>query len=111
MSRFQIGDIDVGFDGEFFVIAGPCVIEDEAVCLEIAEFLVELGKNTGVKCVFKASFDKANRTSISSFRGPGMKKGLDILSDIRDKTALPILTDVHEPNQAAPVGKVVDCLQ
>jgi 2-dehydro-3-deoxyphosphooctonate aldolase (KDO 8-P synthase) len=108
---FKIGTIDVGTGGAFFVVAGPCVIEDEVVCLEIAEFLVELQQTTGVKCVFKASFDKANRTSISSFRGPGMKKGLEILADIRDRTGLPILTDVHESIQAGPVGEVVDCLQ
>jgi len=111
MSNFQIGDIQVGLDGEFFVIAGPCVIESEDVCLEVARFLLDLQKSTGVKCVFKASFDKANRTSIDSFRGPGLKKGLAILDDIRTKTGLPILTDVHEPSQAAPVGEVVDAMQ
>lgn len=109
--NFKIGNIEVGLNGEFFIIAGPCVIESENVCLEVAEFLVKLQKTSGVKCVFKASFDKANRTSIHSFRGPGLKKGLDILADMREKTGLPILTDVHEPNQAAPVGEIVDCLQ
>ncbi|MHC5138670.1 MAG: 3-deoxy-8-phosphooctulonate synthase, partial [Planctomycetota bacterium] len=68
MSLIKIGNIDVGLNGEFFIIAGPCVIESEAVCLEVAEFLVSLQETTGVKCVFKASFDKANRTSIDSFR-------------------------------------------
>lgn len=108
---FKIGTIHVGLGGEFFIIAGPCVIESQAVCLEVAEFLVELQKSTGIKCVFKASFDKANRTSIDSFRGPGLKKGLAILDGIRTKTGLPILTDVHEPNQAAAVGEVVDAIQ
>lgn len=111
MSSFKIGDIQVGLGGEFFIIAGPCVIESEDVCLEVAEFLVKLQETTGIKYVFKASFDKANRTSITSFRGPGMDKGLEILAGIRDKTGLPVLTDVHEPSQPGPVGEVVDCLQ
>ncbi len=111
MSNFQIGDIRVGLDGDLFLIAGPCVIESADVCLEVAEFLVKLQAETGVGCVFKASFDKANRSSIDSFRGPGMEKGLQILADIRDKTGLPILTDVHETSQAAPVGEVVDAMQ
>lgn len=108
---FKIGNISVGLGGEFFIIAGPCVIEEEAICFEVAEFLVGLQKETGVKCVFKASFDKANRTSVESFRGPGMAKGLEVLDRVRAKTGLPILTDVHETEQAGPVAEVVDCLQ
>ncbi|MHC4951407.1 MAG: 3-deoxy-8-phosphooctulonate synthase, partial [Planctomycetota bacterium] len=111
MNSFKIGNIDVGTDGEFFLIAGPCVIESEDICLEVAEFLVGLQKSAGIKCVFKASFDKANRTSIDSFRGPGLEKGLTILDHIRAKTGLPVLTDVHEANQAAAVGEVVDAMQ
>ena len=111
MSLFKIGNIDVESDGEFFIIAGPCVIEDEDVCFEVAEFLVKLQQSSGIKCVFKASFDKANRTSIDSFRGPGLEKGLEILDGIRTKTDLPVLTDVHEANQAAAVGEVVDAMQ
>ena len=111
MDSFKIGTINVGLDGEFFVIAGPCVIESEDVCLEVAEFLVNLQETTDIKCVFKGSFDKANRTSIDSFRGPGLKKGLAILDGIRSKTGLPILTDVHEAHQAAAVGEVVDAMQ
>ena len=108
---FNIGNIKVGTHGDFFIIAGPCVIESEEVCLGVAEFLVKLQKSSGIKCVFKGSFDKANRTSIDSFRGPGLEKGLQILADIRDKTGLPILTDVHEASQAASVGEVVDAMQ
>lgn len=108
---FQIGGIQVGLKGEFFIIAGPCVIEDEGICCEVAAFLAQLQQDTQVKCVFKASFDKANRTSIDSFRGPGMAKGLALLDKIRSKTGLPILTDVHETDQAGPVGEIVDCLQ
>ena len=111
MNPFKIGNINVGLNGEFFIIAGPCGIESGGVCVGVAEFLVGLQESTGVKCVFKASFDKANRTSIDSFRGPGLKKGLAILDNIRTKTGLPVLTDVHEPSQAAPVGEVVDAMQ
>jgi 2-dehydro-3-deoxyphosphooctonate aldolase (KDO 8-P synthase) len=108
---FRIGQIEVGLDKPLFLIAGPCVIETEELCLSIARTLLQVGKTTGVPVIFKASFDKANRSSASSFRGPGMEKGLRILAAIREKTGLPILTDVHEPAQAAPVGAVVDCLQ
>ena len=108
---FKIGDINVGIDGEFFVIAGPCVIESQEVCVAIAKKLVEIREATGVKMIFKASFDKANRTSISSFRGPGLEKGLKILDTVREKTGLCIMTDVHEPSQAKTVGAVVDCIQ
>lgn len=111
MNSFKIGNISAGLDGEFFIIAGPCVIESEAVCAEVAEFLVKFQESSGIKCIFKASFDKANRTSIDSFRGPGMGKGLEILDSIRSKTGLAILTDVHEASQAGPVGEVADCLQ
>jgi 2-dehydro-3-deoxyphosphooctonate aldolase (KDO 8-P synthase) len=111
MSDFQIRNIQVGLKGEFFIIAGPCVIESESLCMRVAEFLVNLSKSTGVQFIFKASFDKANRTSIDSFRGPGLEKGLEILAAVRQKTCLPILTDVHEPAQVKAVGQVVDCLQ
>lgn len=111
MRNFNIGNIDVGLSGDFFLIAGPCVIESEEICLEVAQFLVNLQEVSGVKCIFKASFDKANRTSIDSFRGPGLEKGLTILDDIRTKTGLPILTDVHEASQASKVGEVVDAIQ
>ncbi|MHC5083652.1 MAG: 3-deoxy-8-phosphooctulonate synthase [Planctomycetota bacterium] len=107
----KIGDISVGLNEDLFVIAGPCVIESEQTCMEIAEFLLKLRETTGIGCAFKASFDKANRSSIDSFRGPGLEKGLEILADIRDKTGLPVVTDVHESAQVAAVGQVVDCLQ
>ena len=82
---FQIGNIQVGLNGEFFIIAGPCVIESQSLCQQVGEFLLELQKTTGIKSVFKASFDKANRSSIESFRGPGLKKGLKILDGIRTR--------------------------
>ncbi|MCK5172200.1 MAG: 3-deoxy-8-phosphooctulonate synthase, partial [Planctomycetes bacterium] len=103
--------VEVGASGEFFVIAGPCVIESEQLCLDIAGRLVEIAKSTGVKFIFQGSFDKANRSSISSFRGPGIEQGLEILAAVRKETNLPVMTDVHEPRQASVAGGVVDCLQ
>ena len=93
------------------IIAGPCVIESQACLNEVAEEIVRLNKKYNIEIVFKASFDKANRTSISSFRGPGMNKGLTLLNDIREKYDLKLLTDIHESYQAAPTGKVVDIIQ
>lgn len=92
-------------------IAGPCVIESQALLEVVASKLLEIKKNLDIDIYFKASFDKANRTSISSFRGPGMEKGLMMLNDIKEKFGLKILTDIHESEQADPVGKVVDVLQ
>ncbi len=109
--HFSIGPVQVGLDGPLFVMAGPCVIESLDNCLAIADRLVAVADATGTPLIFKASFDKANRSSIDSFRGPGLQQGLDILGRIREKTSLPTMTDVHEPAQAAVVAEVVDCLQ
>lgn len=93
------------------IIAGPCVIESQE-CLEaVAQELVRINQSLGVEIIFKASFDKANRTSITSYRGPGMEKGLQMLADIKSKYGLKLLTDIHESYQAAPVAEVVDVLQ
>ena len=92
-------------------IAGPCVIESASLLDIIAQELVSINKELGTDIIFKASFDKANRTSISSFRGPGMEKGLQMLADIKSKFGLKILTDIHESCQAAPVAEVADVLQ
>ena len=108
---FKIGNIKIESNGGLFVIAGPCVIETEKICLDIADKLLKISKKTGVPIIFKASFDKANRSSIDSFRGPGIQKGLDILAKIKQKTSLAILTDVHEIQQVSAAAKVVDCLQ
>ena len=110
-SNFRIGDIEVGIEAPLFVVAGPCVIETEEICLDIAARLVDIAGATGLPIIFKASFDKANRSSISSYRGPGLEKGLDTLAAVRRKTRLPITTDIHEPGQAAVAAGVVDCLQ
>ena len=92
-------------------IAGPCVIESAELLDTVAQELVSINRELGTDIIFKASFDKANRTSISSFRGPGMEKGLQMLSDIKSKYGLKILTDIHESCQAAPVAEVADVLQ
>lgn len=92
-------------------IAGPCVIESQELLYKIAERLVEISRRLGIEIIFKASFDKANRTSISSFRGPGMEKGLEMLDNVRSKYGLRLLTDIHESYQAKPVGEVVDVIQ
>lgn len=92
-------------------IAGPCVIESQELLETVAKELVRLNKLFGIDIIFKASFDKANRTSIRSFRGPGMDKGLQMLADIKSKYGLRVLTDIHESYQAAPVGEVADVVQ
>lgn len=92
-------------------IAGPCVIESQELLDDVAECLAGLNKTLGVDIIFKASFDKANRTSVHSFRGPGIDKGLQMLADVKTKYGLKVLTDIHESWQAAPVGEVVDVIQ
>jgi len=109
--NFKIGNIEVGLAAPMFVMAGPCVIESKTNCLDIAKRLVDIGRRTDIGIIFKASFDKANRSSISSFRGPGLEKGLQILAAVRRETGLAVMTDVHEPAQAEAAGKIVDCVQ
>lgn len=94
-----------------FLIAGPCVIESEALCLAIAERLKAISEDLGIPVIFKASFDKANRTSVNGFRGYGLEEGLRVLEKVREEVALPVLTDVHLPDQVAAVAGVVDMLQ
>ena len=108
---FNIGNVEVSLDSPLFVMAGPCVIESKAHCLEIASRLVDIGQRTGTGMIFKASFDKANRSSLQSFRGPGLEKGLEILAAVRRQTALAVMTDVHEPSQVDLVADVVDTCQ
>lgn len=93
------------------IIAGPCVIESQECLSEVAEEIVRINQKYGIEIIFKSSFDKANRTSISSYRGPGLDKGLTMMNDIREKYGLRLLTDIHETYQAKPTGKVVDVLQ
>lgn len=94
-----------------FILAGPCVIEGREITVRTADALAQIGKELGLPIVFKSSFDKANRTSVTSFRGPGLEEGLAILSKVKEETGLPVVTDIHHPEQAASVAEVVDVLQ
>jgi 2-dehydro-3-deoxyphosphooctonate aldolase (KDO 8-P synthase) len=109
-TSFQVGDIHIG-SGDLFLIAGPCVIESEEHAIRMAEIIKGVTKSLDFPFIFKASYDKANRTSIRSYRGPGLKEGLRILKKIKDKLNLPVLTDVHETADVAKVAEVVDVLQ
>jgi 2-dehydro-3-deoxyphosphooctonate aldolase (KDO 8-P synthase) len=109
-SSFQIGDVRIG-SGNLFLIAGPCVIESEEHAIRMAEIIKGVTRALGLPLIFKASYDKANRTSIRSFRGPGIKEGLRILKKIKDELQLPVLTDVHEVADVAKAAEVVDVLQ
>ena len=102
---------DISADSPLFLIAGPCVIESEDHSLRVSDALAEIAEKLGILLIFKSSFDKANRTSGASFRGPGLDEGLRILENVKAQTGLPVLTDVHEPSQAEPVAEVVDVLQ
>lgn len=106
-----IGPYRCGRGQPLLVIAGPCVIEDGALTLSIARRLKQIAAELPVQLVFKASFDKANRTSIDSYRGPGLEAGLAILNQVKESTGLPVTTDIHEPSQAAPVAEVCELLQ
>src|SRR3954462_8528060 len=101
----------VGLDQPLFLIAGPCVVESETLQLGTAETLKRIADKLGILLIFKSSFDKANRSSDKTFRGPGMDEGLKILAKVRDEVGVPILTDVHDIPQIAPVAEVVDVLQ
>lgn len=109
--NFKIGNYQVGNGAPLLLLAGPCVIESEELCREIAGAMKEICAARGINYVFKASFDKANRTSIHSFRGPGMEKGLEILVGIGREYSLPLVTDVHEAAQCEAVAKVCDIVQ
>ena len=106
----NIGPLTIG-GGELVVIAGPCLAEGLDMCMDIAEVMAEICRDLGIGYVFKTSFDKANRSSVSSFRGPGMQEGLSWLEAVADKIGCPVLTDIHESAQARPVAEVVDCIQ
>ncbi len=107
----KLADFEVGIHRPFFLIAGPCVIESEALCHEVAGRLLEITRALGIHYVFKASFDKANRSSGASFRGPGLESGLRVLEGVRKAFGVPVLTDVHEDTPLAEVAAVVDVLQ
>lgn len=111
-TRFvDLGPFAIGGGHGIFLISGPCVIESRDVTLEIAEALATWADREKIPLVFKASFDKANRTSLSGFRGPGLDEGLEVLWEMKSTFGLPILTDIHLPEQAAPASEVADILQ
>lgn len=107
----RAGNIEFGDGHGLVLFAGPCVIESRELCLEVAGRAIEITTELGIPYVFKASFDKANRTSVESFRGPGIDKGLEILAAVKAQYGVPVLTDIHEPWQAKPAAEVVDILQ
>src|SRR6195256_6889037 len=107
----RVGDIVFGGESPFVLIAGPCVIESEAHASRLAEELAAIARRAGVPFIFKASYDKANRTSIRSFRGPGLTEGLRVLAAIKSRAQVPILTDIHEASQAAAAADGADGLQ
>ena len=107
----KVGDIVVGGDGPFVLIAGPCVIESERHAADLAARLDDITRRHGVPFIFKASYDKANRTSGASFRGPGLDEGLRVLAGIKSRLNVPVLTDIHEPSHAARAAEVADVLQ
>ena len=104
LNNFSIGD-----NKKLTILAGPCAIESESIIDETADALKSICQKLDINYVFKSSFDKANRSSINSYRGPGMEKGLEMLSVIKEKFKLPIVTDIHTPEQAEPVAKFVIC--
>ena len=106
-----IGNLHCGRGRPLLLIAGPCVIESEALTLSIAERLKQIAAEQQTPLIFKASFDKANRTSAAAYRGPGLESGLAILRRVKEKTGLPVTTDIHEPRQAEPVGRVCNLVQ
>jgi 2-dehydro-3-deoxyphosphooctonate aldolase (KDO 8-P synthase) len=110
LSPVDAGGVSIG-GGSLVLIAGPCVIESESHAVETALALREIARRAHVPFVFKVSYDKANRTSGSSFRGPGLAEGVRVLARVRERAGVPILTDIHEPAQAAPVAEVADILQ
>jgi 2-dehydro-3-deoxyphosphooctonate aldolase (KDO 8-P synthase) len=109
--RISAGSISMGGGSPLVLIAGPCVIESRAHALMIAERLAAITQRLGVPFIFKASYDKANRTSLTSFRGPGLDEGLNVLSAIKKQVGVPILTDIHDASQAAAAAEVADVLQ
>lgn len=111
MKPIQFGGLSVGGGSPLLLIAGPCVIESESHAVETALAVRDVARRVGIPYVFKASYDKANRTSAGSYRGPGLKDGLRALAHVREAANVPILTDIHEPSHAEPVSAVADILQ
>lgn len=111
MNPVTIGPVTLGDGRPLVLIGGPCVIESPSHAIDLGLAIAEVARRCGVPYIYKASFDKANRTSLQSFRGPGFEAGLRVLADVKARVGVPVLTDIHEPGQAAPAAAVVDVLQ
>lgn len=111
MNTVKVKNFEIGAGNPLVLMAGPCVLESLERCLYIGRTIKDITSRLGIPYIFKASYDKANRSSFNGFRGPGMEKGLEMLQRIKDELDVPIVTDIHEPNQAEPVAKVADVLQ
>ena len=111
VETFRIADVPIGGGSPLVLVAGPCVIENKEMCLRLAESIKQAAHDVGMGFVFKASFDKANRSSIESFRGVGLLQGLEILAQVRREIGVPVLSDIHDPRQAARAAEVLDGLQ
>ncbi len=111
MREVKVGEVRIGKGQPLVVIAGPCVIESEEMTFRTAESLREMSVELGIPLIFKSSFDKANRSSLSSFRGPGIKKGLKVLGDVKKRFSVPVTSDVHAVDQVEPAAEVLDLLQ
>ncbi len=111
LNEIKIGSIAVGGNNLPLIIAGPCVIESEEVTFQTAERLKEICLSVGFPFVFKSSFDKANRTSVTSFRGPGIEKGLKLLSDVKNRFGIPVISDIHSIEQIGPAAEILDVIQ
>src|SRR6202165_6218377 len=109
--EITLGSLSLGDGNPLFLIAGPCVIENEKHARMMAEKVAKIAADAGMPYIFKASYDKAHRSSVKAFRGPGLKEGLRILAKIKSDLNLPILTDIHEPSHAQPAAEVCDVLQ
>ncbi len=110
-SRVKIGDLTVGGNGPLFLISGPCVIENKELTLKVARFLKGLAQRVKIPVIFKSSYDKANRTSIESFRGPGLNEGLEILKEVKNTMGLPILSDIHQVSEIGKAAEILDIIQ
>lgn len=109
--RVKIGNVTVGGNGSLFLISGPCVIENAEITLSVARFLKGLAQRVPIPVIFKTSYDKANRTSIDSYRGPGLSEGLEILKEVKKTTGLPVLSDIHQASEVGEAAEVLDVLQ
>jgi len=109
--KVRIGSLELGPSSPPLLIAGPCVLEDLEISLEIGRFMAAAARKHGFAYMFKASYDKANRTSVTSYRGPGISRGLEILAQVKEVVGCPVISDIHEPSQAEKAAQILDCIQ